>query len=109
MHAVRDFLQDAMVSQNSFTIYRSVEEDEAELHVEDTPGAMRKPVSRTSKLWDLPTWQKIAIAVIVTASIAFILGFLATRRPCAACVTDGDQNEEIPEDFLEQETLTMDW
>ncbi|XP_018429887.1 PREDICTED: transferrin receptor protein 2 [Nanorana parkeri] len=98
-----------MTSHNSFSIYRSVDEDEAALHIEDAPEARKTPTSRSSRIWDLPTWQKIAIAAIVAACVAFILGYLATRRPCAACVTNGPDNEMVSEDYLQQEPKTMDW
>ncbi|KAM5127397.1 transferrin receptor protein 2-like [Mantella aurantiaca] len=100
---------DMMPSQNSFSIYRSVEEDEAELTIEDAPQDIKKPAQKNSRFWDLPVWQKIAITVIITACFAFILGYLATRRPCPACVTNGADNEMISDDFLEKEPKAMDW
>ncbi|XP_073479232.1 transferrin receptor protein 2 [Aquarana catesbeiana] len=109
MNSVRDIFQSAMPSQNSFSIYRSVEEDEAELQMEDSPETTKKPAPRTSKLLNLPTWQKIAIAVIITACFAFFFGYLATRKPCVECMSNGADNEMVSDDFLEQETPTMDW
>ncbi|XP_073510687.1 transferrin receptor protein 2 isoform X2 [Phyllobates terribilis] len=110
MESVRKIFHTAMPSR-SYSVYRGVEEeDEAELHIENPPRDDWRPNPKFPQLWISPQHQKLLLAVILTALVAFILGFLATRRPCATCVINGDEfmSDEAAQPE-EMEPIKMDW
>ncbi|XP_075062281.1 transferrin receptor protein 2 [Mixophyes fleayi] len=109
MESVRQLFHGALPVQNSYAIHRGVdEEDEAELHIKDTPDVDPRP--KVSRRWFSPEWQRLIIGITVAAFIAFILGYVATRRPCVTCDTNGnDPNAEGSDEQDQQEPQRMDW
>ncbi|KAE8620751.1 hypothetical protein XENTR_v10010452 [Xenopus tropicalis] len=112
MDTVREFIQQKLPVQGaSYSIYRGGE-DEEELHIEEPP---RDPVGsrgrkRPPRL--SPTLQKYIIGIILTAFVAFILGFVATRRPCASCDYNSAQlaqDREPYEPWEQDDPTQMDW
>ncbi|XP_018109378.1 transferrin receptor protein 2 isoform X2 [Xenopus laevis] len=112
MDTVRDFLQQKLPMQGaSYSIYRGAE-DEEELHIEEPSGNPnnshgRKKTSRLS-----PTLQKYIIGIVLVAFVAFILGFVATRRPCASCdynTAELSQDKDPYESWDQQDPTNMDW
>ncbi|XP_040271285.1 transferrin receptor protein 2 isoform X2 [Bufo bufo] len=110
MESVRKIFHAAMPSQ-SFSIYRGVEEeDEAELHIEDFPRTDQRSSPKASRFSISPQYQKLIIAVIVTGFIAFLLGYISTRRPCTTCdSSDGDFTSDESYEQGRSEPVTMDW
>lgn len=110
MESVRNIFHAAMPSQ-SYSIYRGIEEeDEAELHMEEAAHGPQKPNPKCSGLQISPQTQKLIIAVTVAVFVAFILGYLSTRRPCKKCEING--GEIASDESYEQEEsdpLRMDW
>ncbi|KAM4749440.1 transferrin receptor protein 2 [Rhinophrynus dorsalis] len=95
METVRDLFREAMPSRNSYSIYRGVEPDQEELHIEEN--SVVEPSSEGRKKVTppriSPQCQIIIIGFILTAFLGFLLGYLVTRRPCAACDSmNGEQS-----------------
>ncbi|XP_077117634.1 transferrin receptor protein 2 [Ranitomeya variabilis] len=110
MESVRKIIHTAMPSR-SYSVYRGVEEeDEAELHIESPPCDDQRPNPKLPRLWISPQHQKLILAVILTALVAFLVGFLATRRPCATCGINGDDfTSDEASQQEESEPIKMDW
>ncbi|XP_063806504.1 transferrin receptor protein 2 isoform X2 [Pseudophryne corroboree] len=110
MEAVRQLFQ-AAAPQSTYSIHHGVEdEDEAELHVEDPPDVEKRSNTMVSKQWISPQWQKVIIGVTVAAFVAFILGYVTTRRTCSSCDTNGASPSSGDASDLEIfEPMSMDW
>ncbi|XP_075705367.1 transferrin receptor protein 2 [Rhinoderma darwinii] len=94
----------------SYSIYRGVEEeDEAELHTEDAPQGNQKTNPKGSRFRISPQYQKLIIAITVSAFAAFILGYLSTRRTCTTCDINGGDSTSDESYEEEPEPIRMDW
>ncbi|XP_056425926.1 transferrin receptor protein 2 [Hyla sarda] len=107
MESVRKIFNAAMPSQ-SYSIYRGVEEeDEAELHIDETPHVVQRTNPKGSGCPISPQYQKFIFIICVAMIVAFILGFVVTRHPCTSCDPIGDYAPDEP--FDQDEPIRMDW
>ncbi|KAM4675184.1 transferrin receptor protein 2 [Discoglossus pictus] len=92
MDTVRELFRGAVPSSNSYSIYRGVEDqDGAELYIEEPDKEEPSPKQNDKAFYQRisPQCKRIIIGITLTAVVAFILGFVVTRKSCTICEEAG--------------------